>query len=114
MQDIIKHIEYKGEQLPLVYNLNVMEQIQEQYGTLQKWADLVSKDEPKIKDIKFGIMAMINEGIDIENEARSDKKAFINEKQIGRILTEIGLENTIQNVVDLQVKSTEVEQSKNA
>ena len=59
-------------------------------------------------------MAMINEGIDIENEERDDKKAFITEKQIGRILTEIGLENAIQNVVDLQVKSTETEQSKNA
>jgi hypothetical protein len=45
-----------------------MEEIQEEYGSIEAWADLTDADEPNIKALKFGLLHMINEGIDIFNE----------------------------------------------
>ena len=87
-----KTIKYKGEEYELVFNLNVMEEIQDVYGSVEAWGNLVeAEEEPKAKDIKFGCTAMINEGIDIYNESHEDKREFLTEKQVGRIISEIGL-----------------------
>lgn len=99
-------ITYKGEEYPLVFNLNVMETIQEQYGSVEKWGDLVECDEPKAKDIKFGFTAMLNEGIDIYNEENDADRAFLTEKQVGRIISEIGLAAAAENLKDTVVAST--------
>ena len=65
-------IKYNGKEFELVFNLNVMEELQEQYGSVSKWGELVENEaEPKAKDIKFGFMAMLNEGIDIYNTHNS-------------------------------------------
>lgn len=90
-------VDYKGEKYELVFNLNVMEEIQEAYGSVEEWGDLVeASEEPKAKDIKFGFTVMLNEGIDIYNEEHADDedfkaRPFFTEKQVGRIISEIGL-----------------------
>ena len=87
-------ITYKGEDYELVFNLNVMEDIQNEYGSVEAWGELVeAQAEPKAKDIKYGFTAMLNEGIDIYNEEHDDeeKRPFFTEKQVGRIISEIGL-----------------------
>ena len=49
---------------------------------------------------------MINEGIDIDNEENgTDIKPF-NLKQVGRMLTEIGLENIASKISDTVIEST--------
>ena len=69
MKNARVYIETEKKKIPLVFNLNVMEEIQEKYGTLGKWGEITTGDgEPKVKDLKAGIMAMMNEAIDIENE----------------------------------------------
>lgn len=97
MKDVRKDFECEGVIYPLVFNLNVMELIQEQYGSVEKWGDLTdgtfygkqnyekkngedswelltddeklaNKGEPDAKSIIFGFCQMINEGIDIDNE----------------------------------------------
>lgn len=94
---------------PIVFDLNVMEEIQEFYGSMSKWASLTEVDgEPKIKDLKFGIHAMINEAIDIENEKREEKAEMITPKQVGRLMTEIGLDTVINKIQELTVESTSV------
>ena len=115
MKDIKSYIQYKGEQIPMVFNLNVMEQIQEEYGSIRKWGEKVdgTDGEPNIKHLKRGLMLMFNEGIDIENEDKEQKRAFLTDKQVGRIITEIGIEEAIKKMLDLQTQSTEVEESKN-
>ena len=40
MQDVISNIEVDGVSYPFVFNLNVMELIQQEYGTLDAWGDL--------------------------------------------------------------------------
>ena len=117
MKDIKSYIQYKGEQIPMVFNLNVMEQIQEEYGSIRKWGEKVdgSDGEPSIKHLKRGLILMFNEGIDIENESTGTKKEFLTDKQVGRILTEIGIEKMAEKVQETVIDSTknENEEEKN-
>ena len=117
MQDTMKHINSKGVEYPLVFNLNVMEKIQEKYGSYEKWGDLTDgKDsEINIGALKFGILEMINEGIDIENEDKENKREFITNKQVGRIITEIGMEALAEKMKETVIDSTKNdEEVKNA
>lgn len=102
-------INYNGEDYELVFNLNVMEEIQEQYGSVEAWGELVeAAAEPKAKDIKYGFTAMLNEGIDIYNEEHSgeDPRPFFTEKQVGRIISEIGLFEAAKTLNKTVIDST--------
>lgn len=112
MNDKIAYIETSKKKYPIVFNLNVLEDLQDEYGSFQKWGDSVDNkqdEEPNIKDLKRGLMLMINEGIDIENEDKNDndKQAFVNERQIGRIITEVGKDKILKSILDLTVTSTQ-------
>lgn len=110
MKEINGKIEYKGKEYNLAFNLNVMEIIQEEYGTVEKWGELTdgtTSGEPNAKAVIFGFGAMINEAIDIENEENgTDVKPFTL-KQVGRLLTDIGFENATKILNDTVVESTQ-------
>ena len=121
MRDISGVLEYKGRSFKLVFNLNVMEAIQIEYGSLEAWGaltdgteyakreyikvsgssdgwdDLKPKDrakyvgEPDAKAVIFGFTEMINEGIDIQNEENGTSLPPVTLKQVGRMITEVGL-----------------------
>lgn len=103
-------IKYKGKEYELVFNLNVMEEIQEEYGSIAAWGELTeAAEEPNAKAVKFGLGAMINEGIDIYNEShedQEDQREFFTTKQIGRIITEVGLANVAKSINQTVVDST--------
>lgn len=140
MKDMCGHIQYKGKDYKVVFNLNVMEAIQEEYGSVDVWGDLTdgteyakreyikqtgSEDgwddlkeedrkkyegEPDAKAVIFGFTEMINEGIDIDNEENGTNEKPLTLKQVGRMITEIGLGSATRvmnkTVVD-SVKSEE-------
>ena len=140
MKDMCGHIQYKGKDYKVVFNLNVMEAIQEEYGSVDVWGDLPdgteyakreyikqtgSEDgwddlkeedrkkyegEPDAKAVIFGFTEMINEGIDIDNEENGTNEKPLTLKQVGRMITEIGLGSATRvmnkTVVD-SVKSEE-------
>lgn len=100
---------YKGEDYELVFNLNVMEDIQEVYGSVEEWGNLIEPEdgtEPKAKDIKFGFTAMINEGIDIYNEDNEEKRELLTDKQVGRMISEFGLAEVAKMINKTVVDST--------
>lgn len=111
MKEISKTLEYKGKKYNLVFNLNVMEVIQEKYGTLESWGKLTdgkeNDGEPNAKAVIFGITAMLNEGIDIENEENGAKEKMLTKKQVGRMITEIGLKSSTQLMNGVVVDSTQ-------
>lgn len=111
MQDTTKHINCKGIDYPLVFNLNVIEKIQGKYGSYEKWGEMTEgkENEVNIGALKFGITEMINEGIDIENETSEIKREFLTEKQIGRIITEIGMSKMTEKVQETVIDSTKKE-----
>ena len=50
MQDVKTSIEVGGVTYPLVFNLNVMELIQQEYGSLDAWGDLTDGDTYAMKE----------------------------------------------------------------
>ena len=112
MVDKITYLETDIESFPLAFTLNVMESIQDEYGTLSEWSELIrNQKEPNIKALKFFITEAINEGIDIENEKSGEKRAPITSSKAGRIITEIGFKKvakTINKMVSESVKTREI------
>ena len=109
MQNKLSYIEANGTNYPIVFNINVMEEIQEAYGTISAWGAIVENadgGEPKIKDLKIGLMMMINEGIDIENEKTGGNMPMLNTKQVGRIISEKGFDEITRVIKNLTVAST--------
>ena len=107
MKNARVYIETEKKKIPLVFNLNVMEEIQEKYGTLGKWGEITTGDgEPKVKDLKAGIMAMMNEAIDIENEENGTDEKPLSEKQVGRIMTEVGIKAIVEKIQEITIEST--------
>ena len=53
MKEISNVINYKNKEYKIVFNLNVMEAIQDEYGTFDKWGKLTDglKGEPNVKAI---------------------------------------------------------------
>jgi len=113
MKDISGKLEYKGTEYKVVFNLNVIEKIQEEYGSIEKWGEVTSSGEGNAKAIKFGFWAMINEGIEITNEDTGENVKPLTLSQVGRILTDIGLENATELLHKTVVDSTKSEE-KNA
>ena len=111
MKEISKEFEYKGKEYKLVFNLNVMEVIQDQYGTLDNWGKLTdgaeNDGEPNAKAVIFGITAMLNEGIDIQNEENGTEEKMLTNKQVGRMITEIGLQSSAQLMNGVVIDSTQ-------
>jgi hypothetical protein len=112
MKNTVVYIETEKKKYPLVFNLNVMEEIQEQYGSLDKWGELTKGDgEPKVKDLKAGIMAMINEGIDIENENNGASEPMLTEKQVGRVMSAVGIDVIVKKIQEITIASTRNEEN---
>ena len=100
MIDKINYLETESEKYPLVFSLNVMEAIQDKYGSIDKWSSLIQKNgEPDIKALKFFMTEAINEGIEIKNEKNNEKRKSVTSKQVGRILTEVGLSDTANKIM---------------
>ena len=114
IKEVSQVLEYKGIKYNMVFNLNVMQDIQEEYGTLDKWGDLTSGKEPNAKAVIFGFTSMINEGIDIANEESEKKIKPLTLKQVGRMITEIGLAESTNKLQKAVIESTKTDDEKNA
>ncbi len=104
MKDINDTLKYKGKEYTLVFNLNVLEAIQEEYGTLTDWIEKAygkGTGEPSAKALAFAIAEMVNEGIDIENEERAPEEAVapITPRTANRMLSDYMKKNGIDKVI---------------
>lgn len=112
MKDFNGEIQYKDRTYKLVFNLNVMERVQEEYGTVDKWAELTdgASGEPNAKAVIFGFTEMLNEGIDIDNEENGAELKPFTRKQVGRIITEVGLLQATKALNDTVIDSIKSEE----
>ncbi len=108
MKEIKGTFNYRGQDYDIVFNLNVMQAIQEEYGTLEKWGELTDgAEEPNAKAVIFGFTEMINEGIDIANDENGTEIPFLSKKKVARMITEIGIEKATEKLNKTIVASTE-------
>ena len=103
---------FNGRTYNLVFNLNVMETIQAKYGTLGKWGEVTGAngDEPQISAIIDGFEIMLNEGEEIAHE---DDFKPITHKQVGRIISGIGLQKATE-LLNTVVSESTARNEKNA
>lgn len=116
MKEMYGTIDYRGITYKLVFNLNVMEEIQEKYGTVESWGALTDGSdgaEPNAKAIIYGFRAMLNEGIDMDNDENGTNVKPFTLKQVGRMISEIGFEKATAALSKTVLDSTQSE-SKNA
>lgn len=115
MKEVSSVINYKDKEYKIVFNLNVMEKIQEEYKTIQAWGDLTdgAKGEVNIKALVFGLTEMINEGIEIDNEDKGLNEPLLTHKKVGRMLSEIGLDKATKEINGIVIESTKSDE-KNA
>ena len=95
------YINYKDRDYKLEFNLNVMEIIQDEYGTIEKWGELTDggeTGEPNVKALIFGLTEMLNEGIEIDNENNNTDIALFTTKQVGRMISEIGIDKVADEI----------------
>ena len=114
MREVSKTITSNGKDYKIVFNLNVMEAIQAEYGTLEKWGELTDGKteggEVDVKALIFGLKEMINEGIEINNDATGAKDPLLTHKQVGRILTDVGISKATEDVNNLVIDSTKTDE----
>lgn len=115
MKDNAGKITYKEKEYKVVFNLNVMEAIQDEYGTIDNWTELTSgtNQEVNVKALKFGYTAMLNEGLEIEAEEKDEEYKPVTPAFVGRMLTDIGLENMTKTLQETVIESTKPDEEKN-
>lgn len=115
MKEITGSLEYKGKTYKTIFNLNVMEKIQDEYKTVDNWGALTDgkSGEVNIKALIFGITEMINEAIDIDNDENGTNEPFLSHKQVGRIVTEIGFAKAAEKMNEVVIESVKSDE-KNA
>lgn len=110
MKEFYPEITINGKNYSLCFNLNVMEAIQAEYETIDKWTDLTAAGDAKA--IKFGFTEMLNEGIDIQNEMLGTDEPFFTTKQVGRLISELGFKNVGEKLNDA-IEAANKDESKN-
>ena len=112
MKDYKFDLEVEGKIYKLIFNLNAMEEIQEEYGTIEKWGELTDgkSGEVNVKALIFGLACMMNEAIDMKNEEEGTSVPLLTKKQVGRIITKAGIEKSAKKLNEAIVESTKGEQ----
>ena len=122
MKDIMDTLKYKDKEYELIFDLNVLQEMQDKYGTMTKCLDEAygkKTGEPSIKAIAFLVTAMMNEAIDIKNEEKGTNEPPVTEKMANRMLSEFmrnsgDLSALVSKIDDLMAKSLQGgEDSKN-
>jgi hypothetical protein len=94
--------------------LNVMAQIQSEYGSVSAWVELLEDDdehptrggEPDMQAFIKGFTFMLNEGVEIENDdlPADGKKVPFTERQVGRLITTWG-KDEVQKAMQATIAS---------
>lgn len=122
LKTTMQEINYKGKKYNIVFNLNVLEEIQNKYGSLDNWGAILEPTDPEtgaalipdIKEVINSFEIMINEGIEIMNDDNGTNEPLLNHKQVGRIVSEVGVENIFAAMQTVAVDSTKDPNEKNA
>ena len=115
MRDYKLDFDVEGKTYSMIFNLNVMQAIQEEYGTVQAWGNLTDgkNEEINAKALIFGLAAMINEGIEINNDEKGLNEPILTEKQVGRLITKMGLKEAANKLNKAVIEGTKNDTPKN-
>ena len=81
---------------PIAFTLNVMEVVQDKYGSMEAWGNVLEPEngeEPQIKDIIWTFKEFLNEGIEIENDESGASTPLLTHKQVGRLVSRFDMKS---------------------
>lgn len=113
LEEKMEYIIVNEVKYPLVFNLNVMEHMQNEYGSMDEWGkaaeptkkvtsfdkkthkkiEIVKKLEPSFKVLIWTFQEFINEGIRKENKSKNEKSEYLTHEDVGDLMTVYGIEN---------------------
>lgn len=102
--------EFDGKKYPGIFNLNVMADLQEKFGSVDV-LKLIEGDEPNIIAIRFLMTKMINEAERVNKE--KEEKKYFTEEEIGSMVTIDDLLNSSKVAQNIIVRDTESKEEKN-
>ena len=107
--------EVEGKEYEMIVNLNVLQELQEKYGSIKKWGELTDgqSGEVDIEALRFGYTKMLNEAIEINNDENGTNTPLFNEKQAGRLITKIGMKKATENLNEAFINGTKTDEPKN-
>lgn len=99
----VKFLDVKGEKIPALFDLNVVAELQEKYGSLSEWNAKCFPEgsEPRLKPLIHAFELSINEGYDAIG---SDKR--VTNAEAGRIVTAMTIDKAAARIKQLVVDST--------
>ena len=108
IKDYKFNLEIDNKEYGLMFNLNVMQEIQEEYKTLEKWGELTDgkSGEVNVKALIFGLTCMMNEAIEIKNDEEGLNEPLLTQKQVGRLITKAGIEKSANKLNEAIIEST--------
>lgn len=91
-------ITLRGKEYPILFDLNVVELIQQRYGDVAKLGEKISN----ISEQKWILTKIINEGIEFDNFINNRSNKTLTEPQVGMLLSVASLQNgeLSQKIVD--------------
>lgn len=115
MKDYKFDFKVDQQQYTMIFNLNVMQEIQEEFGSIKKWGELTdgTAGEVNVKALIFGLMAMINESIEIDNDEKEQNVPLLTRKQVGRLISKVGIDKATHQVNQAFIEGTKSDSLKN-
>lgn len=122
MQEKTFYIGEGDDKALLAFNLNVMAEIQTEFGSVSAWTELLEDDdenpkrngEPDMKAFIGGFTIMLNEGVAIENEDNGTEKKPFTRRDVGRLIGKWGQDAVSTAMKQAITSSTDTgEKSKN-
>jgi len=126
MQEKLFKIGEGKNQATLAFNLNVMAELQSEYGSVSAWVGLLEDDdtnptrggEPDMQAFIKGFTFMLNEGVEIDNDdlPADKKKVPFTVRQVGRLITTWGkdeVQKAMQNAIASSTDTGDDDTSKN-
>lgn len=115
MKDYSFSFDFEGKKYEMILNLNVLKLIQEKYGTVKKWGELTDakNGEINIEALLFGYTEMLNEATEISNDEKNEDNPFFTEKQVGRLVSKMGMKAAAERLNNAVVEGTKSEIPKN-
>lgn len=113
LKNVSKTVELAGKKYEMFCNINVLQELQDRYGSMQAWADHLddAKGEASLKAVLDGLAVMINEGIDIANDDGKNRQ-MITRKQLGRMVDEVSLPELLSTMGELISESMQSAEKK--
>lgn len=109
----LEHIKIEEKKYPLFCSINVLAEIQEKYETLDNWINIIAAENVNLKDLRWALKMIVNEGISVTNSESEIKLKAITTLEAGRMITSLGISKTAELIMENFIENIRGNDEKN-